>query len=155
MLRVTLSGSKSQYYLLDFNKTNSLDRLYYQYKYERLFLCKLTLHAILHVPDDVIRCGPVWVHWSFSMERYCREITFCAKSKILPYTTISKHVRQLSQIGAISCRFPDIRKALLFGKNDMPIAEAALSKMERTYPGCEHCFCFITLLLYYRPLISA
>ncbi|KEP45119.1 hypothetical protein V565_315050, partial [Rhizoctonia solani 123E] len=112
--------------------------LYYQYKYEHLFLCKSTLHAILHVPDDIIRCGPVWVYWSFSVERYCREVTFCAKSKVLPYTAISKHVLQLSQIGAVSCRFPEIRKALLFGKNDIPVGENALSKMEQTYPECKH-----------------
>ncbi|KEP45905.1 transposase family Tnp2 protein [Rhizoctonia solani 123E] len=111
------------------------EELYYRYQYERLFLCKLTVHAILHVPDDIIRCGPVWVYWSFSMERYCREVTFCVKSKILPYTTISKHVIQLAQVGAISCRFPEIRKALLFGKNDVPVGEKAVSKMEQVYPG--------------------
>jgi hypothetical protein len=121
-----------------------LCRLYYQYKYDRLCVCKLTLHAILHVPDDVIRCGPVWVYWSFSMERYCREITFCAKSKVVPYSTVNKHVQQLAQIGAISCRFPEIRKALLFGKNDVPVAT---SKMEHVYPGCE-CYILVDFLIY-------
>jgi hypothetical protein len=105
-----------------------------------MFLCKLTLHAILHVPEDIIRCSPVWVYWSFSLECYCREVTFCAKSKVLPYTAISKHVLQLSQVGTISCRFLEIRKALLFGKNDVPVGENAVTKMEQVYPGCEYIY---------------
>ena len=138
MLHTMLRGLKSKCPSVRLCSTDTLSRLYYKYKYERLLLCKSTLHAILHVPDDIIRCGPVWVYWSFSLERYCREVTFCAKSSVLPYTAISKHVLQLSRLGAIACRFPKIRKALLFGKNDVPIGENALSKMEKTYPGCEY-----------------
>ncbi|GAB1520630.1 hypothetical protein RhiTH_003712 [Rhizoctonia solani] len=88
--------------------------------FKELCVCKLTLHALLHVADDVLHCGPVWVAWSFCMERYCHEVTFCAKSKVVPYVTISKHVLHMGQIAAIANRFPSIRKALLFGKNDAP-----------------------------------
>ncbi|KDN42056.1 hypothetical protein RSAG8_07101, partial [Rhizoctonia solani AG-8 WAC10335] len=117
LLSVTNTRARIEQLKIDVaHYVNGFEQLYYQYKYERLFLCKLTLHAILHVPDEVIRCGPVWVYWSFSMERYCREVTFCAKSKVLPYTAISKHVLQLSQ-------------------NDMPVGESAVSKMEQIYPG--------------------
>ncbi|KAB5587951.1 Transposase family Tnp2 protein [Ceratobasidium theobromae] len=107
----------------------------YVEKYEELSVCKTTLHALLHVANDVLRCGPVWVAWSFSVERYCREITFCAKSKVIPYKTINKHVLQLSQVASISCRFPEIQKALLFGKNDAP---APISRMEYIYPEYEN-----------------
>ncbi|KDN35864.1 hypothetical protein RSAG8_11226, partial [Rhizoctonia solani AG-8 WAC10335] len=138
LLSVTNTRARIEQLKLDVaHYVEGFEELYYQYKYERMFLCKLTLHAILHVPDDVIRCGPVWVYWSFPLERYCREVTFCAKSKVLPYTAISKHVLQLSQIGAVSCRFPEIRKALLFGKNDVPVGENVVSKMEQVYPGYE------------------
>ncbi|KAL5634296.1 hypothetical protein ACGC1H_006190 [Rhizoctonia solani] len=138
LLLVTNTRARIEQLKLDVaHYVEQFEELYYQYKYERMFLCKLTLHAILHVPDDIIRCGPVWVYWSFSLERYCREVTFCAKSKVLPYTAISKHVLQLSQVGAVSCRFPEIRKALLFGKNDVPVGENAISKMEHIYPGYE------------------
>ncbi|KAB5590246.1 hypothetical protein CTheo_6324 [Ceratobasidium theobromae] len=113
---------------------NVSNRYYYQYRYDRVCVCRLTLHALLHVADDVLRCGPVWVAWSFCIERYCREITFCAKSKVIPYATISKYVLQMSQVAAIAGRFPSIRKALLFGKNDAP---APISRMEFVYSEYE------------------
>ena len=119
-------------------------RYYYQYNYDRLSVCKLTLHAILHVPDNVIRCGPVWVSWSFSIERYCREITFCVKSKVVPYSAIRKHVLQMAQLSAVACRFPAIRKALLFGKSDAPVD---ISRTECIYPECMFCLIFWETLL--------
>lgn len=122
-------------------------RLYYQYKYDRLSVCKLTLHALLHVANDVLRCGPVWVAWSFLVERYCREITFCAKSKVVPYKTINKHVLQMSQVSSIACRYPQIRKSLLFGKNNAP---APISRMEYVVPECE---LLQQLAIDYRPLV--
>ncbi|CAE6432374.1 unnamed protein product [Rhizoctonia solani] len=110
------------------------EELYYQYDYERLRVCKLTVHAILHVPDDVLRCGPVWVSWSFSIERYCREVTSCARSKVLPWTAIAKFVLQMSQLSALACRFPELRKAMLFGKSNVPVD---VSRMEEMKPGYE------------------
>ncbi|KAF8680434.1 hypothetical protein RHS04_04765 [Rhizoctonia solani] len=110
------------------------EEYYYQYKYDRLCVCKLTLHALLHLANNVLRCGPVWVAWSFCMEQYCREVTFCAKSKVVPYVTISKHVLHMGQIAAIANRFPSIQKALLFGKNNAP---APISQMEFMYPEYE------------------
>ncbi|KAF8595661.1 hypothetical protein BDV93DRAFT_574581 [Ceratobasidium sp. AG-I] len=110
------------------------EEYYYQYNYNRLSVCKLTLHALLHIPDEVIRCGPVWVSWSFSIERYCREITFCTLSKVVPYSTINRHVLHVAQISAISSKYPAVRKALLFGKSDGPVMTSC---MEHVYPGYE------------------
>ncbi|GAB1528269.1 hypothetical protein RhiTH_011461 [Rhizoctonia solani] len=121
------------------NTTAQIEQLrdeiaHYVKGFEELCVCKLTLHALLHVANNVLRCGPVWVAWSFCMERYCCEVTFCAKSKVVPYVTISKHVLHMGQIAAIANRFPSIRKALLFGKNNAP---APISQMEFMYPECE------------------
>ncbi|CAE6473902.1 unnamed protein product [Rhizoctonia solani] len=110
------------------------EKYYYQYDFECLCVCKSTLHALLHVPDDVLRCGPVWVSWSFSIERYCREVTACARSMVLPWTAIAKSVRQMSQLSALACRFPELRKAMLFGKNNVPVNA---SRMEEIKPGYE------------------
>ncbi|CCO33947.1 hypothetical protein BN14_08036 [Rhizoctonia solani AG-1 IB] len=114
------------------NYVEMFEKYYYQYKYEQLRVCKLTLHALLHVPDDVLRCGPVWVAWSFSIERYCRKVTACARSKVLPWTAIAKYVLQMSQLSALACRFPELQKAMLFGKNNVPVAA---SQMEEIKPG--------------------
>ncbi|KAG9096884.1 hypothetical protein FRC06_008227 [Ceratobasidium sp. 370] len=79
--------------------------------------------------------APMWVSWSFSIERYCREVTACAKSKVVPYATINKHVLQMAQLAAVASRFAEIRKALLFGKAN---ALVDVSRMECIYPGYPH-----------------
>ncbi|KAF8595543.1 hypothetical protein BDV93DRAFT_456630, partial [Ceratobasidium sp. AG-I] len=111
------------------------EQYYYQYNYDCLCVCKLTLHALLHVADNVLRCGPVWVSWSFSIEQYCREVTACARSKLVPYSTINKHVLQMAQLSAAAMRFSELRKALLFGKADAPVD---VSAMEHVYTGYPH-----------------
>lgn len=40
----------------------------------------------------------------------------------------------MAQLAAIAARFPEIRKALLFGNSDAPVK---ISSMERVYPECE------------------
>ncbi|KEP44948.1 transposase family Tnp2 protein, partial [Rhizoctonia solani 123E] len=55
LLSVTNTRARIEQLKIDFTHyVNGFEELYYRYKYERLFLCKLTLHAILHVPDEVI-----------------------------------------------------------------------------------------------------
>ncbi|KAG9121451.1 hypothetical protein FRC07_002590 [Ceratobasidium sp. 392] len=107
------------------------EKYYYQYDYDRLPACKLTLHALLHVADDVKLTGPPWASWSFSIERFCRDVTACVLSKVVPYSTVNKHILQISQLSAIAARFPEIRKALLFGKAEAPVE---VSRMECIYP---------------------
>ncbi|KAG8732066.1 hypothetical protein FRC10_001260, partial [Ceratobasidium sp. 414] len=132
--------------LLEFeNSTERIERLreeiaeyveryeeyYYQYNYNRVCVCKLVVHALLHVADDVLRCGPVWAYWSFIVERYCREVTACARQRTVPFSTIDKFVLQAAQLSTVAMRYQEIRKALLFGKADAPVDT---SRMERIYP---------------------
>jgi hypothetical protein len=105
-------------------------------------MCRLIVHALLHVADDVLRCGPVWVTWSFSIERYCREIVGCAKSKVVPYVAINRHILQMSQLATTACRFSVVRRAMLFGRADAPVKA---SSMEKIYPECEF-FLIISLV---------
>ncbi|KAF7349606.1 hypothetical protein MSAN_01686300 [Mycena sanguinolenta] len=37
---------------------------------ERLPICPLTIHALLHIADSIKFTGPVWCYWAFPMERY-------------------------------------------------------------------------------------
>ncbi|KAG8776467.1 hypothetical protein FRC12_000901 [Ceratobasidium sp. 428] len=103
---------------------------YYQYNYDRLCVCKLTLHALLHVADDVSRCGPVWVFWSFLTERYCRKITACATSYVVPYLAIREFGLRLSRLSTVAIHFAPLRKGLLFGQGDAPVD---VSRMECVY----------------------
>ncbi|QRV98449.1 Transposase family tnp2 [Ceratobasidium sp. AG-Ba] len=110
------------------------EEYYYQYNYNRICVCKLTVHALLHVAEEVIRCGPVWVFWSYLTERYCREIIACARQRALPFATVAKYVLQMSQLTSVSMRFHEVRKALLFGSSDAPVDTSAMEKVYADYP---------------------
>ncbi|QRV73327.1 Transposase family tnp2 [Ceratobasidium sp. AG-Ba] len=110
------------------------EEYYYQYNYDRVCVCKLTLHALLHVAEEVIRCGPIWVFWSYLTERYCREIIACARQRAVPFITVMKFVLQMSQLTSVSMRFHEVRKALLFGKSDAPVNQSAMERVYSDYP---------------------
>ncbi|KAF8755894.1 Transposase family tnp2 [Rhizoctonia solani] len=95
------------------------EEYYYQYDYDRLSVCRLTLHALLHIADDVLRCGP---------------IVGCAKSKVVPYAAIDRHVLQMAQLAATAYRFSAIRRAMLFGKSTAPVKSTAMEKIYKEYP---------------------
>ncbi|KAF8750347.1 Transposase family tnp2 [Rhizoctonia solani] len=90
--------------------------LYYQYNYEQLRVCKSVVHALLHVPNNVLRCGPVW-----GIGPGC--LNAIAKRSLLVQNPRSFHGldRQL-------------RKAMLFGKSSTPVD---VTQMEEIKPGCE------------------
>ncbi|KAK0221124.1 hypothetical protein EDD85DRAFT_960290 [Armillaria nabsnona] len=46
------------------------ERIYYQYSPERLSMCTLNIHALLHVADNIEASGPVWAYWAFPMEHF-------------------------------------------------------------------------------------
>ncbi|QRV77824.1 hypothetical protein RhiJN_05839 [Ceratobasidium sp. AG-Ba] len=110
------------------------EEYYYQYNYNCISVCKLTLHALLHVADDVLICGPVWVTWSYLTERYCREIIACTQQQVVPFATVARFVLQLAQLSAVAMRFPEVRKALLFGKSDAPVNVSRMERVYRDYP---------------------
>ncbi|KAF8580432.1 hypothetical protein K439DRAFT_1356982 [Ramaria rubella] len=56
------------------------------------------MHALLHIPRDIQTMGPVWINWSFVMERYCGQLLAAIKSKCKPYTVLSCHSMHLCQI---------------------------------------------------------
>ena len=47
---------------------------YYQFKPTRVRLCKSTMHAILHLKENVLRCGPLVGCSQFWMERYINTV---------------------------------------------------------------------------------
>ncbi|KAJ7349247.1 hypothetical protein DFH08DRAFT_139464 [Mycena albidolilacea] len=40
------------------------EEYYYQYREDHLSACPLTIHGLLHVPDDIRFCGPEWSTWT-------------------------------------------------------------------------------------------
>ncbi|CDO68471.1 hypothetical protein BN946_scf184754.g5 [Trametes cinnabarina] len=68
------------------------EELYYQYEPERLPTCLLTIHALLHIADSIIKTGPVWATWAFPMERYCGALQPAIRSRRFPYASINRYV---------------------------------------------------------------
>ncbi|KAG9076071.1 hypothetical protein FRC06_009730 [Ceratobasidium sp. 370] len=106
------------------------EEYYYQYNPDRLATCKLTLHALLHIADDVVRCGPVWASWSFLMERYCAFAVDAALSLVNPYKSITNRIVGIAQLAALARQHRKVKRALRMGSG----TPGDTSSMEHEYP---------------------
>jgi hypothetical protein len=86
-------------------------RIYHQYNLNRLAVCTLPVHALLHVADDIRQAGPVWCYWAFAMERYCGLLASSGKSRRSPFISISYHICDMAQLNQIKV-FYDLGKDL-------------------------------------------
>ena len=75
--------------------------LYYQHKPERLPACPLTIHALLHIPDQIKWMGPCWTTWAFPIERQCGYFQHSIQSRRNPYMSMDRHLIDLSQLRQI------------------------------------------------------
>ncbi|KDN33419.1 hypothetical protein RSAG8_13489, partial [Rhizoctonia solani AG-8 WAC10335] len=78
------------------------ERLYYQYEYNRLPACPLTIHALLHLPSYIRQTGPLWASWAFVMERFCGHLLPAAKNRTLPYQHLDNYVQRRAQMQIVS-----------------------------------------------------
>ncbi|KAL6308889.1 hypothetical protein BKA93DRAFT_815202 [Sparassis latifolia] len=67
-------------------------RIYYQHSPERLGICPVTIHALLHIADSIETAGPVWACWSFPMERFCGYLQPAIKSRRFPFASIDRYL---------------------------------------------------------------
>jgi len=72
--------------------------LYYQHKSEWLPACLLTIHALLHIPDQIRWMGPCWTTWAFPIERQCGYFQHSIHSWQNLYMNMSQHLTDLSQL---------------------------------------------------------
>ena len=72
--------------------------LYYQHKPEQLPACPLTIHALLHIPDQIRWMGPCWTTWAFPIERQCGYFQHIIHSQLNLYANMSQHLTDLSQL---------------------------------------------------------
>ncbi|OSC98297.1 hypothetical protein PYCCODRAFT_1418135 [Trametes coccinea BRFM310] len=87
------------------------EKLYYQYDPERLSMCPLTLHALLHVGDSMEYSAPVWAAWEFPTERYCGILIPAVKSRRFPYASLNQYAVDIAQLSQIALRY-DIEQEL-------------------------------------------
>jgi hypothetical protein len=78
--------------------TNSSVRIYYQLSPDRLAMCTLTIHALLHIADSIEASGPVWASWAFPTERYCGSLIPAIKSRRFPFPSLDRYVTELAQL---------------------------------------------------------
>jgi hypothetical protein len=84
-------------------KADSINQssLYYQHNPERLPACPLTIHALLHIPDQIRWMGPCWTTWAFPIERQCGYFQRSIQNRRNPYVNMDQHLIDLSQFRQI------------------------------------------------------
>ncbi len=97
-----MSGA-SPLFVCEKSKADSIhaSSLYYQHKPERLPACLLTIHALLHIPDQIRWMGPCWTTWAFPIERQCGYFQRSIQSRRNPYVSMDQHLTDLSQLRQI------------------------------------------------------
>ncbi|TFK45219.1 hypothetical protein OE88DRAFT_1715451 [Heliocybe sulcata] len=108
------------------------EKYYYQYKEERLPACPLTIHGLLHLPDDIKYCGPSWTSWTFYVERFCGHLKTVLRSRVQPWSNLNEHVRRLSMLGLLSVKY-DLDEELASTR-----VNKRFSRGERVYPEYPH-----------------
>jgi hypothetical protein len=59
----------------------TFEKLYYRGEPDRLQVCTINLHSLLHFPLYIRDCGPACYWWQFNMERFCGILKPKARSK--------------------------------------------------------------------------
>ena len=73
--RPTLEAEElEQIEILSVSYFRHFEDAYYRFKPTRVRLCKSTIHAILHLRENVLRCGPLVGCSQFWMERYINKV---------------------------------------------------------------------------------
>ncbi|KAF7358560.1 hypothetical protein MSAN_01194200 [Mycena sanguinolenta] len=69
------------------------ESLYFQNDVDRMSVCPLTIHTLLHIADGIQFCGPVWCYWA----RYCGSIQPGIRSRRFPWASIDRYVLEIAQ----------------------------------------------------------
>ena len=75
--------------------------LYYQHNPEQLPACPLTIHALLHILDQIRWMGPCWTTWAFPIERQSGCFQCSIQSQRNLYVSMDRHLTDLSQLQQI------------------------------------------------------
>ncbi|KAF7361101.1 hypothetical protein MSAN_01141700 [Mycena sanguinolenta] len=81
------------------------EKYYYQYDPGRLSVCTLTLHAMIHIPDDILNTGPMWCYWNYATERFVGFLVRSSKSRKNPYASFARRLREIAQNNLIKVKY--------------------------------------------------
>jgi hypothetical protein len=82
------------------NEFNS-SRLYYRHTSDRLRVCTLPIHSLLHIADDIEAMGPVWCYWAFPMEHFCGVLGRANLNPCFPFISLDRRVLEVAQLSQI------------------------------------------------------
>ncbi|KAJ6538261.1 hypothetical protein DFH09DRAFT_930551 [Mycena vulgaris] len=108
------------------------EAIYFQYDVERLPICPLTIHGLLHIASSISFTGPVWCYWAFPMERYCGSIQPGIRSRRFPWASMDRHVLETAQLTQIKTLYNVFEELSL----TEPRAEIPGSFSDPMYPSC-------------------
>jgi hypothetical protein len=76
-------------------------RLYYRHAPDRLRVCTLPIHSLLHIADDIEAMGPVWCYWAFPMEHFCGALGRANLNPCFPFVSMDRRVLEVAQLAQI------------------------------------------------------
>ncbi|CAE7076308.1 unnamed protein product [Rhizoctonia solani] len=97
------------------------ERLYYRHAANRLRVCTLPIHSLLHIADDIEAMGPVWCYWAFPMERFCGALGRANLNPRFPFASMDRRVLEVAQLAQIKCIY-NLFEALDLGDRKHAIA---------------------------------
>lgn len=99
---------------------------------DRLEACRLTIHGLLHVADNIRDAGPVWATWSFVMERFAGSLLPAVKSRRRPNAALANRAERVARLELLKNLY-DLHDRLNF--NDR-LLNSDVSTREITYDEC-------------------
>ncbi|KIJ64977.1 hypothetical protein HYDPIDRAFT_89555 [Hydnomerulius pinastri MD-312] len=95
------------------------EEFYYQYSPERLSVCTVTAHALLHIADSIEATGPVWTTWAFPMERFCGSLQPAIRSRRYPYASIDNYIVSAARLTQVELLY-NLQRELSLRKQPDP-----------------------------------
>jgi len=109
----------------------SYEELYYGHNPQRVSVCSVNIHYLLHLPSYIRDCGPARYWWQFPMERFCGILKPKARSKSqLNYSVSNELVimEHLNHVQLSRLRSPTLPASYLVLMDNY---EATLSSQQR------------------------
>ncbi|KAJ4467642.1 hypothetical protein C8J55DRAFT_426246 [Lentinula edodes] len=109
------------------------ERIYYQFDPERIALCPLTIHGLLHIAPSIKATGPVWCYWAFPMERYCGKLGPTIRSRRFPFAALARQVLEEARLAQIKV-FYNVTELLSLTPPTQGMIQGSFTDI--AYPSC-------------------
>ncbi|KAI0071733.1 hypothetical protein K474DRAFT_1606413, partial [Panus rudis PR-1116 ss-1] len=60
---------------------------------------------LLHIPDNILTCGPMWTTWTWFMERYCGILKHALKSRKHPWRNLDEYITQKAYLTQLRFKY--------------------------------------------------